>query len=661
MSRSIESKLAAVKAIATQIPRHSDGTLSIDAVACMLELRAILTPRPPQILVDEVAKLGLISSLLECLKFRLELDEEEDGLTTARALIALLGSILATVNQDAIPQTAIVNALLSFASRVHDALGNMEGIERVENAEETVEFAVGTLSRIVRDRPSCCTGIMTNGNLLPLLMSDTTKVTTAVLTTLRDVLINAKRTFLETDASILLEIAEECCYVLVEGDSAINAELALKVVLPVLYKHPHMVQNLSEFRRLSTAIYERWKTYEHVVSDVERLVAVFDENDRTERRRLQQLEEQRAAVCIQAAFKGHLLRRRMGRLPTAVLALQSHWRRRCAVRTVQTLRAQRRDELARLQRTQHLDQRIAVREARLHALRDVPAGKVSAYVAAQRLQATRLLQRWWRGHRVRRQFRGLVRYITRHRPTASPISAAPPPAWIQSVLTAREQRRDAAARTIQRAYRQFRQRRAETRDGVVPGRNEEIVPIPGLTEARRVELQDEVRRRWPISDLFTRPTTLEETQALYAAAQRQYRVHREHTLDHTRASIRCRGRVQTIHGMVKALQHDLSCDLDTLVSRHVASSSNATRSDDRSTAAVGVAQGRQRKDPTIATEALARHRAMLARLPTHHGSVGAQMPVYPSAGDDDPVPRHMHLLENGGLLRRQSDSKHRAS
>mmetsp|Transcript_16726 Transcript_16726/g.49187 ORF Transcript_16726/g.49187 Transcript_16726/m.49187 type:complete len:344 (+) Transcript_16726:52-1083(+) len=337
----MEEQVAVIKRLAAEAASHrDDGQPNKRMPGIMLSLRATVGPRPPEVLVRTAIDLGLLPPLLSC--FQLPLELEPGGLGTARTLVALLGTFIPVVqlHPDAATQP-LVSQLLSMCHRMctpgtaerRAATEQITTIAGWQDAPfEFAEYALTIMSRATELVDTAAEEVMSSPSVIPLLMSDHERVVTATLLMLLKVRDCHKRVFLSAEPAIVNEIAEECFYILVEGDvTDVDAAVAFKLLRTLLASKPDVAENI--FKQYSTDLQKelaaRWADSD-IADDLHAVIDLLTKQSDAENRKKKLAEFALAASCIAAAYRGYQHRRRLAALRRGVVAFQCAWRQKMA-------------------------------------------------------------------------------------------------------------------------------------------------------------------------------------------------------------------------------------------------------------------------------------------------------------------------------------------
>eukprot|EP00873_Tetraselmis_striata_P010456 jgi/Tetstr1/430720/TSEL_020511.t1 len=210
-------------------------------------------------------------------------------------------------------------------------------------------------------------------------------------------------------------------------------------------------------------------------------------------RRQVALEPRQAATRIQAQYRSHQARRRLRRQQDAARRIQARVRGWLArVRRAELDRQRGRQERFQRVMARH-QERVQAREQELHYLRTMPAAELERY-EERRTAAARAIQAAWKGHRQRGEFRRRAPELQRRQMAATAIQSA-----FRSSSPLRASRRQAAEEAAEAGAEAGAPRRsaAEMRDSgggySSPARDDSGGLL--MTEARRAQLLAQIEQR----------------------------------------------------------------------------------------------------------------------------------------------------------------------
>ncbi|CAJ1087466.1 IQ calmodulin-binding motif-containing protein 1 [Xyrichtys novacula] len=278
---------------------------------------------------------------------------------------------------------------------------------------------------------------------------------------------SASRDFLPglSDNSVMLLLNEAVGQLAVCPDASVGGA-SIRLILLLANQQEQRVQPLLlGFKGLDSLLDKDWRG-RGFDKDVNQLIALIQSDGGRRSQSQVDTERVRAACVIQAAWRSYQTRRRVKSLHRVMSTLQKRYR--ALKRHQQQQReAQQWEEELKYQvclRRQQARRRFHQKQRELLQL--LPAEQVQPYLQECERRAAIVIQSFWRGFRERRS------YNDTHRHTLKLM-----------------QTRTQAAKTLQRAVRQFLQKRRAAKAPPIPPF---WIGQKGLTDSRRVELRRQV-------------------------------------------------------------------------------------------------------------------------------------------------------------------------
>ncbi|KAK3750422.1 hypothetical protein QZH41_016982, partial [Actinostola sp. cb2023] len=275
---------------------------------------------------------------------------------------------------------------------------------------------------------------------------------------------------------ILHSILDEIVFKISASEETTIGRAATRLILTATDRHPTVVSILLSKRYKGLKAYlSKWNN-RGFDGDVRRLVALLEAGTAAE---AEQMKLTRSATIIQACFRGFRTRERMKQADRGITLLQQKFRQKRFKR-----------EQERKQRNEQQEQLLFAEQKKIHGFRSsmkkklqmletVPAREVNNFMLENQDQAASKIQAAFRGMKSRRQ-----------------------------IGTRRENvQRTKAATIIQRQFHRYREHKAQSTPYPIP---------PGLTDARRVELQNVIvdhRDKFP-----TKHRSVDELKELHEKA-----------------------------------------------------------------------------------------------------------------------------------------------
>eukprot|EP00040_Diaphanoeca_grandis_P024376 m.133863 g.133863 ORF g.133863 m.133863 type:complete len:576 (-) comp29702_c0_seq1:23-1750(-) len=477
-----------IKAAAVTIPK--DGSMA--ATQQLLELRRVLGPRLQASVVSQLWHSGLVSEMVHCLGQCSLQDPSSMG--TARALLNMISNCITHQTQasDFNGLPLVSTALGLCGSAVNMTLAqegdtdNWPEMQMKEDLVLFVEVSLQTLRRIAEQHASVAAELLKNGNTLPLLMAEDARVSRACLLVLHSIAGSWEALIKELDVDIVSDFAEECCFQLVEGVDAFDAQHSAELLLIILLAAPTVIAKLRQFSGVAEKIVSRWSS-ESFASEVKEIAEFFEADtlllEKKEQRRLNQ-----ASTMIQSAWRGVVGRRLIAKMGPAATTIQRAWRLHQEIKLTSAAAVKKTEaqEHAYLEHQQQL--RIQSKIAAMREFAEVSAVNVSEYLQRRRVSAAITIQRWWRVLRIA----------------------------ITAPTTHEQARRHSSARIIQTAYRDYRSRQRRKLPLLLATMR--WIP-PTIMEPRRDHLLKQIQQRWPHPQASIDTSDITTVNELYVKTQ----------------------------------------------------------------------------------------------------------------------------------------------
>ncbi|XP_055965293.1 IQ calmodulin-binding motif-containing protein 1 [Sorex fumeus] len=245
--------------------------------------------------------------------------------------------------------------------------------------------------------------VLQSDHFLHLLQTDNVQIGSTVLSTLQNILQINSGDLLRIEEKTLHSILDEIVFKLLSTPSPVIRSTATKLLLLMAESH----QEILILLRLSTC-YEGLRSLlnkqapgTEFIQELRQLIGLLSPKGYEE---LQEQKLHQAACLIQAYWKGFQTRKRLKKLPSAVITLQRRFRFK-RTKMLLKLNRQKEEEDRRLQL--HLQKQRAMRisrELRLSMLEIVHPGQVEKHNREIEEKSALIIQKHWRGYRERKNF-----------------------------------------------------------------------------------------------------------------------------------------------------------------------------------------------------------------------------------------------------------------
>uniref|UniRef100_A0A2K6MA68 IQ calmodulin-binding motif-containing protein 1 n=1 Tax=Rhinopithecus bieti TaxID=61621 RepID=A0A2K6MA68_RHIBE len=319
--------------------------------------------------------------------------------------------------------------------------------------------------------------VLQSDHFLHLLQADNVQIGSAVMMMLQNILQINSGDLLKIGRKALYSILDEVIFKLFSTPSPVIRSTATKLLLLMAESHQEILILLRQstcYKGLRSLL-SKQETVTEFSQELRQFTDLLSPMVHQENSIPKKLHQ--AACLIQAYWKGFQTRKRLKKLPSAVIALQRSFRSKRTKMLLEINRQKEEEDLKlRLQLQRQRAMRLS-RELRLSMLEIVHPGQVEKHYREMEEKSALIIQKHWRGYRERKNFHQQRQSLTEYK----------------------------AAVTLQRAALKFLAKCHKKKTLFAPCQG-----LQELTDARRVELKqkvdDYVRRHLgsPMSDVVSR-------------------------------------------------------------------------------------------------------------------------------------------------------------
>ncbi|KFP77353.1 IQ calmodulin-binding motif-containing protein 1, partial [Acanthisitta chloris] len=243
--------------------------------------------------------------------------------------------------------------------------------------------------------------VLQNDLFLRLLITDDVETAIIMMSVLHNILRINSSVLLQVDKKTLHSVLDELVYKLSSTTNPAVGSAATKLLVVVARFSTQLAELLTaHYKGLKELLSKQWtgKGFDRELNQLLDLLYLEQSSG-------QEVQKQHQAACIiQAAWKGFQTRKRLKKLPRAVITLQRSFRAK-REQELQHLTKQKEDEALKLQ--MQLQRQRAMRlfhERQLAVLETIHASQVNKYMEEMEEKSALTIQRFWRGYRARRIF-----------------------------------------------------------------------------------------------------------------------------------------------------------------------------------------------------------------------------------------------------------------
>ncbi|XP_015451557.1 IQ calmodulin-binding motif-containing protein 1 isoform X2 [Pteropus alecto] len=356
--------------------------------------------------------------------------------------------------------------------------------------------------------------VLQSDHFLHLLQTDNVQIGSTVMTMVQNILQINSGDLLRIEGKILHSILDEVIFKLLSTPSPVLRSTATKLLLLMAESHQEILilLRLSACYKGLRNLLNKQEPGTEFRQELKQLIGLLSPKV------YQEVEEQKlhqAACLIQAYWKGFQTRKRLKKLPSAVITLQRSFRsKRTKILLKLNRQKEEEDHKLQLQLQRQRAMRLS-RELRLSMLEIVHPGQVEKHNRELEEKSALIIQKHWRGYRERKNFRQQRPSLTEYKAAVTLQRACSQ----MSDVTSKELHSQAQERLqhyfMGRALEDRAQHHREALVAQISTNIEQLMKAPSLKEAEEKEPELFLSRSRPVAAKAKQAhlTTLKHIQA----------------------------------------------------------------------------------------------------------------------------------------------------
>lgn len=355
----------------------------------------------------------------------------------------------------------VVDNVLTLAAKLLDF--SVKAIDTVDKNKHFQSFrtTVNSLEWLYSFHVFLTYNVLQSKRFVQILMAEDVETSLFILLILENIFKTNRSIMGKLETNVLYSILDEIVFKISASEESSIGRASIHLILSATNIHPPLVEILLSKRYRGLKAYlSKWKA-RGFDNDVKRLVLLLEAGSIAQ---AEQMRLSRAATVIQAFYRGSKQRRNLKQAELGITLLQRKFRQRRLDKERTRDKEKRHEERKLAMEQKRISEFRSSMQKQLKMLESVPAREVNLFMAENQVKAASKIQAVFRGMMGRRKYRERFDEVTRER----------------------------AAVTIQRQFRRYQQRMAE--------RNTPYPVVPGLTDARRAEIQNMIadhRQKYP--------------------------------------------------------------------------------------------------------------------------------------------------------------------
>ncbi|XP_069410914.1 IQ calmodulin-binding motif-containing protein 1 isoform X2 [Ovis canadensis] len=245
--------------------------------------------------------------------------------------------------------------------------------------------------------------VLKSDHFLRLLQTDNVQIGSTVMTLLQNILQINSGDLLRIEGKILHSILDEVVYKLLSTPSPVIRGTATKLLLLMAESHQEILilLRLSACYKGLRSLLNKQEPGTEFSQELRQLIGLLSPKAYQE---VEDQKQHKAACLIQAYWKGFQTRKRLKKLPSAVITLQRSFRSK-RTKMLMKLSRQKEEEDHRLQLQIQRQRAMRLsREVRLNMLEIVHPGQVEKHNREIEEKSALIIQKHWKGYRERKNF-----------------------------------------------------------------------------------------------------------------------------------------------------------------------------------------------------------------------------------------------------------------
>ena len=290
-----------------------------------------------------------------------------------------------------------VDSMLILASNVLQAI-----TEDTCQTSGYFENIIDSLLSICRHHKPCAQRVIQSPYLLHMLITDNTDLANVMLTALGHLLKVDQHCLIKLPPETLCSILDELVYKM-SGPEEKSATLSIEIMAFVSSIDVSMIELVVSRYTELLLIIKKWEV-DHLGTIVKQFVEEVEARSIVES---EAEKENRAAVVIQASWRGYSARNKMKRLHSGIRRFQQFYRRwktnkerlRKKEREVKEIRSTKLESIKQGQ--------MSFWEGQLSVVEQLPPSAVPSFIEQQEVKAAKRIQSHWRVHLAQKRYRKL--------------------------------------------------------------------------------------------------------------------------------------------------------------------------------------------------------------------------------------------------------------
>lgn len=293
------------------------------------------------------------------------------------------------------------DSILIVASNMLEAL---DQVEPEPDFPECFKKVVDSLLWLCSGHKQCIPRALNSPYLLSLLITDHYLYSHVVLSALETLIVTEKSSAANIPQDVLTSILDELVYKL-SGNDKDGASLSLRVLALLSISLPGLIDTLNNSYAGLLTLAEKWVQKDQELGAAEKYLIAELESRADGQGEVD--EKHKAAIFIQASWRGYASRKKMVAAKRGIMRFQQLYRKRKSEKLVRRATQEKTEMKVTLQQTYLKTSQLAFHTKQLSQYEQLPASELQEFILKEENMAAARIQSTWRGFSARSQYKEL--------------------------------------------------------------------------------------------------------------------------------------------------------------------------------------------------------------------------------------------------------------
>ena len=297
----------------------------------------------------------------------------------------------------------LANSILEAADEVTSQATSTQ--EDPASLQECFKKTLDSLLWVCTSHQQCITRTVQSPYFLHILISDNVFYSHVALGALETLILSDKSSITCIPQNVLSSILDELVYKM-SGKEEAGAVLSLRLLAQLVALSPEVIAALTLSYSGLLDLVKKWIRPGRIIDPVEKhLMARLESHEVLQQKGKRNMDKFRAAVVIQACWRGYSSRRKVGNMNKGIRRFQQLYRKRKEEIKRRKKLEERAKVEAAIKQSGLMSSQLAFHEKQLSLYEQLPASELQEFLKKQEIKAAIKIQSTWRAWTVRSKYR----------------------------------------------------------------------------------------------------------------------------------------------------------------------------------------------------------------------------------------------------------------